>query len=713
MNNSIIDLNNEELKSFSHDTFKKYTKPRFKWVIEVNKWHEFYKGNHFNYNQNFYNRPVNVGSISRVVNYSAVLIENKRNQILQNEPVPVVKRNLSVDNGQDAEDVAITYERLIEDVFEDNGLPILSDDMVLNGCIDNTAFMQVNTTNANKSGIRMDMLDWYDVIMYPGIKDIQKSPLIGKMFTGIIGEVKADPSYIQSQLDKIVPQEKYRGEDEYDGQKKEDPEKQPQLKVDDFNSFQAVEWQTPVYVNDDVKKHLSKLEVNGQKPYSWIDQKEDGERIMRLFTVSQGRVIRDQYLDYDRYNIFAYSPQSGSYYNSSIFARLISANKSYDNLVSQIELFMAYANKFRVFIPQNTKMADDWDNPNGQIIRYDGDAPIVPPQPMLSPAVLQYVAKLEATMQFLVNFHAQSLGETGTGAKKAQANKQAINRDTFNTSPSIRRYSKFLEDVTKFVIYLKANNMKYQDYTYMHAGKRTDTTIIGDAYKKHIMKNVNPTEIPQQFVNKITSATTIRSDVPVKIKIASGLDYRDENIINKIWEAIKEGDLPKQAMELVLDDGRIAPYFKIAREEAQKASQQQQQQQSQEQDKQAQLEKQQSETDAKHQLMIELVKNPEIIPKLQMIGKMLNPVMQQQQPQQSAQPMSQQPENPGQTPQPQMPQQPGMSAPANTPQQQGQQGGEQQQQGQEQSSDQMLAMLEKKAPFDQQKHKSSKHKKKK
>jgi len=379
---------------------------------------------------------------------------------------------------------------------------------------DNCAFFELNDDH---NGIHINTHPFRDIYIAEDLRDLSKAPIIGKRFKGTIGDYKANEDY--KNMDKIKGS--YSSETVSDfWSLRENTLRQTTLPLNDLNEFEAIEWQCLVSLTESSIKKLS-------SKYKWIKSKEPGDKIMRIFCVSGDQCIRDSYIDSDRYYIYAYNSLGGALYQQSIFRRLMSLNKAYDNVWSMLEEYAAYAIRYRILVDRNS-LVTPITNSNGLKILYDGTPPVEMKHSDINQGVFEMLTKYESVMQMIISVSDSSMGEMASGSKKFKAMETQKNQDIFNTMPLINNLKMTVKHMTEGVLDMIENSYDLKDLVYQDTSGIHSVKIAGARYAKE-----NPHTMSAYDENEVV---IVKREYPVQVKVANGLDYTQNSIQDKLFE---------------------------------------------------------------------------------------------------------------------------------------------------------------------------------
>lgn len=549
--NSIASYTSEQLSEIDIKLRDNFKQPRFVWEQEFMEMNEFMrKLNHYFYKYAILGIPSTQNNFSRVIPYSTMLTENKRTQIVGSNLIPVFKPDMLAKDYEKAVDEAMYKQTKIQHIWDDNDMKVLASDIVLDGVHFNAGFLKVYTDNGD---IKYKRLDWRDVYFYPTVWNVTESPLVGRRFTGIIGEYAEKEGWI---IEGVQPARLYQDDMSRNSGISVGHEQPQESPIFDLNLFEGYEWETQVVVTDSLKRKLA-------SKYPWIKEKDNGTKITRSFATAQNRTIHDEWVDYGRSSIFSYCPQSTPLYAKSMGSRIVGTNKSYDNLVSHAEMFMAFANKYRVLIEKGSEV-NDMDNLNAQKLYYRGTKPEVMRQDQLSVAIFDYMSKLEQTMQIIMNMSASSLGQMASGSKgKMGAMNTQKQQDLFNTSYPVDKLKSFLNEITTFSVGLLASNTELEDIAYHDGIKPKKAVLIGANYKSYQEKNTDKEKLPEDWDKNVV----ITGKEEVDVQIQSGLNYVEGSMAEKVAELVKADPInyPPEMLALAIEDPRLDYYIKLGR----------------------------------------------------------------------------------------------------------------------------------------------------
>jgi hypothetical protein len=551
--NTILDLQTDIQKiAWAKTTYANYNLGRAGKLKQSMAARRFYEGDHAGY-ANFLMstpNPTFVNKYGRRVPYAETLIENKRTMIMQSHPRPSISKKINAKNIKHAELISLVTQEILDDIWESENIDDLLNDFTMDALIDGLAFLQLYT---DRDGIHVTHKQFDSVLCPVDIMNIDEAPSIGIKFSDIIGKYKNNPDY--KNIDQLKPTAIGREWDFIDMYAHETDMKIPNStnSIMALNKFDAVEWQTLVTLDS---KTISKL----KSKYPWVANKEPGDRIMWILTVSSGTVIRDQYLNVDSYYLYPFCPLGGAWGRPSLFTRLISMGKAYDVLWTTLEEYASFAMKYRIIVPRETILTP-MTNQNGTVIRYTGTPPEEMDHSDVSPGYFDMLSKYEDVMQTLANVNDSTLGEMPSGSKKYMALESQKMQDLANSRPIIEGLKKTIKKMCEGIMDLVDENYEIQDMVYTDKDGVHPIKVVGNAYAKS-----NPTTLSAynhtdkgDIMNRIDYESSselqtglpgpelviIHKDYPVEIKITQGLDYSQQGMQNDLLELAKS--LPPQS----------------------------------------------------------------------------------------------------------------------------------------------------------------------
>lgn len=544
--NNITELDSDDkLISFAETLYEAVGRSRFKWVRQGFENNRFYNGDHYGYNKygvtsiNGFPLPNKYG---RVVQWSTAITDAKMNMVLEQDPIPVVSKKLDEKDLVKASRDAQSIERKLSKFFDDEQLNIKRSMVVHDALLQRTAYFELYT---DSTGLHIGTLPFYNVLLPPETIWIKKAPIIGKVFSANIGDYINHSDY--KNVEFVKPNKNYLPIENTNTDQIVEAFK---ISVNNLNQFTAVEWQSAFCLT---AKDIGKIKKLDKTKYAWIDKKEPGDKIMRIFTTCSGYVIRDQYIDCDTYYIYPYCPQEGPLYGPAFFRRLMSANKSYDNLVSVLEEYASYSAKYNLLLEKGS-IVSELNNTAGLKIFYDGEPPIQMKHNDLPNGVFELINKLEYVMGFVSNVSPSTMGMSMSGSKKFKAMETQKQADMFNTRPMIVRLKNTLLDLTKGVLDIMSNSIETEKFSFIDNNKQTqNVTLVGENYNNY---NKTASNVRNKYDTVIIS-----KDFPVDIEIGQGLDYTDNSVQSQLFEMAKSGAIPVKVWLRAIDKGKFIDYL--------------------------------------------------------------------------------------------------------------------------------------------------------
>ncbi len=531
---------------------------------------EFYRGNHYGYMQLFGSGVMTSSQqfsnlYRRKVLLASVLIEAKRNMILAADPKIIIAPTVDPSNPPQAKKIALVTEALLEKVFSKEDFDTKKGSAILSGLIEHTSYFSLWH---DLLGIHIDVLRFEDVIVPPRLKDISKSPFVGRRFSTTIGALRADPSY--KNIDKLGGSSSANLSltDDLDTTSKDINQSFEEVKmpIKDMNHVDPIEWEFLFQLDSKSLKFLKNLSKTN-KSYRWINKKKIGDRIMRVITVCENIVIKDKYYNSDNYYLYPVVPVGDSLTGPAFFARAISANKALDNTVSLIEEYMAYAIKYRILVDSQTTMSPP-NNSMGGMVYYEG---MNPPTELVhsdvSPGVFTMLNWYPTIMQTLLAISPSSMGDIPNADKAFKAIESQKMQDNFNTKPMITSFANTLRKLGEGIVSLMASNYQLMNTVYTDTDGIHEVKIVGENFAK-----ATPTLMDSEDQDNLI---VIKDNFPVEIRVAQGLDYTEASMQNTLLklaqtQAPQDPIVPIEAYLDITNQGPLMAKIKQAKEEAQK-----------------------------------------------------------------------------------------------------------------------------------------------
>jgi hypothetical protein len=541
---TILDLQTDEQKiAWAKTTYANYNLGRAGKLKQSMAARRFYEGDHAGY-ANFLMstpNPTFVNKYGRRVPYAETLIENKRTMIMQSHPRPTISRKLNAQNLKHAEVISMSTQEILDQIWATEDVDQLLNDFVMDAMIDGLGFLQLYT---DRDGIHVTHKQFDSILCPVDISDMDSSPTVGIKFSDTIGKYKNNPDY--KNTEELRPTAIGREWDFIDMYAHETDMKIPNStnSIMSLNKFDAVEWQTLITLDSQT---INKLKGK----YKWVADKEIGDRIMWILTVSGGVVIRDQYMNIDSYYLYPYCPLGGDWGRPSLFTRLISMGKAYDVLWTTLEEYASFAMKYRVIVPRETIMTP-MTNQNGTVIRYTGEPPVEMNHSDVSAGYFDMLSKYEEVMQTLANINGSSMGEMPSGSKKFKALESQKLQDMANSRPMIDGLKKSIKKMCEGIMDLVDESYEIKDIVYNDKDGVHPIKVVGNGYAQ-----ANPTSIDvynhtdkgsnvdyESSSQKDTGLpgpelVIVHKDYPVEIAITQGLDYSEQGVQNDLLDLAK------------------------------------------------------------------------------------------------------------------------------------------------------------------------------
>jgi hypothetical protein len=162
---TIVDVKADlDIVSFARKTYATYNMGRQKWLKQSFSNRRFYQGDHYGYASFLMStpNPTFVNKYLRKVELAAMLIETKRNMIMQANPTPMVSQKLDAKDLPHAKWIATATQNILDDIWQAEDLQFKLETLIMNGLVDNVGFLEVYT---DKDGIHVGNRDFYDILI--------------------------------------------------------------------------------------------------------------------------------------------------------------------------------------------------------------------------------------------------------------------------------------------------------------------------------------------------------------------------------------------------------------------------------------------------------------------------------------------------------------------------------------------------------------------
>lgn len=186
---------------------------------------------------------------------------------------------------------------------------------------------------------------------------------------------------------------------------------------------------------------------------------ENGKAQVRVQTKVGDKLIRDETVDRDCYNVMDYRPedQPGVYYTRAWVSDLIDPQKTINECFSSVEAWISYVYKVKLLAKKGQKFSFRSDG-HGQVIRYTGGQPPQFEQPRPLPEAI--FRHQENAVRFLEQqtIHSESQGRLSGSAASGVAIAQLQAANVNNVNDPIQNLKVFLQDLFEKVLEYASEN---------------------------------------------------------------------------------------------------------------------------------------------------------------------------------------------------------------------------------------------------------------
>ena len=519
---------NRELAKKINDLFETTSRARQKYE---HRWYlidNFYEGKHFL-------KPLRTtGELTRVVFPRGIyprpiprakkMIDSIVNLVLFNKPrwsvypigiTPEERKNEELLNRR--YEIAKQLNNFFQDAWEYLKIKNKARELCALAAKYNVGYVEVGVDE--NGNLFIDTYDPYDIYHEVGIRDLKETSFLIKV-------VKKTLSHVKNAKD-------------WEGKYIYDPEQTKFLKPDyryslsEYKHIRMTEKFTTVpEIKDEDLSYVLLKEC-------WLREKDH----WRLVTECQGRILRDEIVDYMDLPFVVFKWQEGPIYQTSIFEDLIPLNKALDILVALGE---SYTRTMTVgkYLKHKMDKVERITNEHGEFVEYEGARP--PEQMPLQSIPGSYFALLNTIMQLMEERGAAviSFGKVPRGVKAWRAIETLRSAEITNLQSTIYLFEKALEEIAEKILDIGYHTF-LEPFTMYHfeVGSVTPYTVVSE-------------KVAYSYPGSIPISTKYK----VKVEIESGLAYTEEGKREILKELYMLKIIPP---ELVLESFKLGPVQEI------------------------------------------------------------------------------------------------------------------------------------------------------
>jgi len=524
----------------------KYTR---QWYINDN----FFDGNHFVFFRKSTGTIDRVsppkGTVYRSVPKASKQIESIQNLVLANEPRWMVYPAADTE-GKVTETGMKTSYRVVHylgDKFDEQGMLLKTAEVVMYAF--KAPYSAFEVAQDPEKFVEVRTWDAYDIIFDTTVNDIEEAPVVIKLVRRTPSDLKANENYQNTET--LAVDNKLSLEPMKDLRL---TEKHGSLGVtdDDIGGVNVMEcWSKNTLTDDKL------AEIKAGYEYDWIKKKKAGDVIMRLTTIAQGRLLRDEYIDRADYPFVIYKPKSGSFLQPAWIERFISQNKSLDMFISNIEAYTALMVKGK-WLKNKLSNVTRINNEHGDFIEYD----VAPPEQAriqsIPAYVFQHISNLEKWIEEQ-GVSTAAMGRVPRGVRAYRAIESLKQSDIANLGVAMKSLEEAIKKVGEKILAEVARSADTPTTIYRMEGDQPDYfQIIGEKAVKKDKKI--------QAKVKEGKIVAISDNIRMRVAIESGLAYTEEGKRATLMELFQMQIIPPEMLLEALKFSNVGEIIRKAEE---------------------------------------------------------------------------------------------------------------------------------------------------
>lgn len=439
-----------------------------------------------------------------------------------------------------AKDIAKKSGHWVEEEFRNQDIIIKIAHMVILAAKHGISYIQV-WPDAVSEAIKTSVYDAFEIYLDGTVTDIEDSPYVIKAIPKFISEIKANENFDKEQLDKINPDNKQASSEIKNAYMTSRYSKT--TNADANATIIQKEAFIKEYLNEETRARVKEL---GNEEV--LEDKKDGDMIMRHTFVGGNITLLDEYLDMPSYPIVDFRFEPGPMYQVPLIERFIPQNKSLDMLVSRAERY-AHTMVVGTWLKQKGQQFKITNQAGGQIIEYEGTPPIQGQMANIPP----FFFDLMGFMQSLIEEQGvttSTMGKLPKGVKGEGAIESLKESEYANLVIADRR----LKDTTtriaeKFLDIADDYFVKPQTVYYLEKGEPQYFDVIGGGARE---------KREQEGVPAQEDAIPLKKDYKVEIEITSAPSYTKEgqrqvlvDLMDRMIQLQQIGAIPPEALKAV------------------------------------------------------------------------------------------------------------------------------------------------------------------
>ena len=439
-----------------------------------------------------------------------------------------------------AKDIAKKSGHWVEEEFRNQDIIIKIAQMVILAAKHGVSYMQI-WPDAVSETIKTSVLDAFDIYLDGTVTDIEDSPYIIKAIPKFISEIKANENFDEEQLKKINPDNKQASSEIKNAYMSSRFAKM--TVADATSSIIQKEAFIKEYLNDETRE---RIRLMGNEDI--IQDKKDGDMVMRHTFVAGNITLRDEYLDMPNYPIVDFRFEPGPMYQVPLIERFIPANKSLDMLVSRAERY-AHTMVVGTWLKQKGQQFNITNQAGGQIIEYEGTPPVQGQMASIPPFFFELIGYMQTLIEEQ-GVTTTTLGKLPKGVKGQGAIESLKESEYANLVIADRRLKDTVTRIAeKFLDIADDYFVEPKTVYLLEKGEPQYFDVIGAGAKQ---------KRDEQGIPAPEDAVPLKKDYKVEIEITSAPSYTRDgqrqvlvDLMDRMIQLNQIGAIPPEALKVV------------------------------------------------------------------------------------------------------------------------------------------------------------------
>lgn len=412
------------INSLHSSTLKMFLKQHRDWYIND----RFLRGDHWVVYNKTLNKvqtiPISDGEVRRTINKIRAQVRGVKNFIKKSQPRWECHPE---DTTDEAYEEARKKNKILQNIYRTRNVVTKLTDVISNSLKYSLGILEGGViTRDGEPYLDFWVDSTYDVVFDPYVNDIQAGRFA----------IKATPVPVES----IIENKNYKVE-----------EKSFSDNIESASTYKEV------LEREKFAKDANKVGEDLQTAIVkelWIKWYDEKGIHVRVITIAGNNVLKVKDTNYKRYPFFGYNPErsADSLYSDPWIKDLISANKSLDKTVSQIETYISRMLAGKYLIKQGTEVTTITDK-GAEYIYYNGQhAPVQQNLQPLPAAPFTHVMNMERYIEELGGVREASLGRAPGSLQSGKAVEALQVADASTVAEPIENLEVFLQGVGEFIL---------------------------------------------------------------------------------------------------------------------------------------------------------------------------------------------------------------------------------------------------------------------